>query len=121
MPSMRATPGLRLVLVLALLPLAALPWLGQRFVETVAGVARDVQLDNLQVSTRGLAATLPERIDLLDPADGIGLPAGVHVVGGNQVGAGALDPAIHQHQRDPRLDQRRTPDCGRQSSSRSIR
>ena len=35
MARLRRTPGLRLVLLLALLPLAALPWLGQRFVETV--------------------------------------------------------------------------------------
>ena len=80
MARLRRTPGLRLVLLLALLPLAALPWLGQRFVETVAGVARDVQLDNLQVAARGLAATLQDRLDLLDPADGLGLPAGVEAI-----------------------------------------
>lgn len=76
----RRTPGLRLALLLALLPLAALPWLGQRFVETVAGVARDVQLDNLQVTARGLAASLQDRIDLLNPADGLGLPAGIEAM-----------------------------------------
>ena len=72
MRRVRGTPGLRLVLLFALLPLAALPWLGQRFVETIAGVARDVQLDNLQVTARGLAASLQDRIDLLSPADGLG-------------------------------------------------
>lgn len=80
MRGLNRTPGLRLVLLLALLPLAALPWLGQRFVATVAGMARDVQLDNLQLAARGLAASLQDRIDLLDPADGLGLPAGVEAV-----------------------------------------
>ena len=85
MARLRRTPGLRLVLLLALLPLAALPWLGQRFVETVAGVARDVQLDNLQVAARGLAATLQDRLDLLDPVDGLGLPAGVEALSSTPV------------------------------------
>ena len=82
---LRGTPGLRLALLLALLPLAALPWLGQRFVETIAGVARDVQLDNLQVTARGLAASLQDRIDLLNPGDGLGLPAGVEAMASTPV------------------------------------
>jgi hypothetical protein len=85
-PRSRRRPGLRVVLLLALLPLAALPWLGMRFVETVAGLARDVQLDNLQVAARGLAASLDDRIDLFDPGDGIRLPAGVESVAVTAVG-----------------------------------
>lgn len=78
-------PGLRLVLLLALLPLATLPWLGMRFVETVAGLARDVQLDNLEAAARGVAASLDGRSDLFDPADGLRLPPGVAAVAATPV------------------------------------
>ncbi|MGE0313968.1 MAG: ATP-binding protein [Lautropia sp.] len=74
-------PGLRLTLLASLLPLLALPWIGLRFVESFAVLARDAQLENLQAAARGLAASLHERSELFGGVDGdLVLPRGVEAV-----------------------------------------
>ncbi|HVL56132.1 MAG TPA: hypothetical protein VM491_06485, partial [Burkholderiaceae bacterium] len=50
--------GLRLTLLVALLPLALLPWIGLRFVEQMAQLARDERAESLAAAARGVAATL---------------------------------------------------------------
>ena len=61
--------GLRFTLLVALLPLLALPWIGLRFVERMAELTRDSQWETQQAAARSLAASLHESI------------AGMHVVG----------------------------------------
>jgi hypothetical protein len=56
--------GLRTSLLLVLLPLLTLPWLGLRFVERMAEVARDERLENQASAARGLASALHERAEL---------------------------------------------------------
>lgn len=74
-------PGLRLTLLATLLPLLALPWIGLRFVESFAVLARDSQLENLQTAARGLAASLHERAELFgEPREGAVLPRGVEAI-----------------------------------------
>ncbi|MEZ5727098.1 MAG: ATP-binding protein [Burkholderiaceae bacterium] len=75
---MRARVGLRVVLVLAIAPMLLLPWIGLRFVEEMAGIARDERLDTLTAASRSLAVVLHERAELFDsnaaPGDGQGRP-----------------------------------------------
>lgn len=56
--------GLRLMLLVALLPLLGLPWIGLRFVDEMAELARDERLENLVVAARNLATSLHERPEL---------------------------------------------------------
>ena len=56
--------GLRTSLLLVLLPLLALPWLGLRFVERMAEVARDERIENQASAARALASALHERAEL---------------------------------------------------------
>ena len=73
--------GLRFSLLIALLPLLALPWIGLRFVERMAELARDAQWETQQAAARSLAASLHERHELFglgdDPAQ---IPRGVQPV-----------------------------------------
>src|SRR5690606_33128720 len=62
--------GLRLMLLVALLPLLGLPWIGLRFVEQMAELARDERLENLVVAARNLATSLHERPELFAAASG---------------------------------------------------
>lgn len=52
------------MLSIALLPLLGLPWVGLRFVEQMAELAREERLENLVVAGRNLAASLHERPEL---------------------------------------------------------
>ena len=61
--------GLRVTLLVALLPLLALPWAGLRFVERMAESTRDAQWDTQQAAARGLAASLHERHELFGLGD----------------------------------------------------
>ncbi len=73
--------GLRWTLLVALLPLATLPWIGLRFVERMTELARDERLDGLAATARTLAAALHERRDLfLAGDDAAPLPPGVEAV-----------------------------------------
>src|SRR5690606_9709713 len=56
--------GLRFMLLVALLPLLGLPWIGLRFVDEMAELARDERLENLVVAARNLATSLHERPEL---------------------------------------------------------
>ena len=73
--------GLRFTLLVALLPLLALPWIGLRFVERMAELTRDSQWETQQAAARSLAASLHERHELFglgdDPAQ---IPRGVQPV-----------------------------------------
>ncbi len=60
--------GLRSSLLLVLLPLLALPWLGLRFVERMAEVARDERIENQASAARALASALHERAELFRDA-----------------------------------------------------
>jgi len=62
--------GLRLMLLVALLPLLGLPWIGLRFVEQMAELARNERLENLVVAARNLATSLHERPELFAAASG---------------------------------------------------
>src|SRR5690606_24865478 len=62
--------GLRLMLLVALLPLLGLPFIGLRFVEQMAELARDERLENLVVAARNLATSLHERPELFAAAAG---------------------------------------------------
>ena len=66
----RPRVGLRLMLLVALLPLLGLPWIGLRFVEQMAELARDERLENLVVAARNLATSLHERPELFAAASG---------------------------------------------------
>ncbi|MGE3927618.1 MAG: hypothetical protein AB7G13_32215 [Lautropia sp.] len=68
--------GLRLLLLVALLPLVALPWIGLRFVERIAELARDAQWETQQTAARSLAASLHERRELFGGDTGR-IPRGV--------------------------------------------
>ena len=72
---------MRFTLLIALLPLLALPWIGLRFVERMAELARDSQWETQQAAARSLAASLHERYELFglgDPATW--LPRGIERV-----------------------------------------
>ncbi len=60
--------GLRTSLLLVLLPLLSLPWLGLRFVERMAEVARDERIENQASAARALASALHERAELFRDA-----------------------------------------------------
>lgn len=60
--------GLRLMLLIALLPLLGLPWIGLHFVEQMALLARNERLENLVVAARNLATSLHERPELFPAA-----------------------------------------------------
>ncbi len=62
--------GLRLMLLVALLPLLGLPWIGLRFVDEMAELARDERLENLVVAARNLATSLHERPELFAATSG---------------------------------------------------
>lgn len=80
-PCRRPRIGLRLLLSFALLPLLALPWIGLRFVERMAELARDAQWETQQTAARSLAASLHERPDLFHRADELSrLPRGIEPV-----------------------------------------
>ena len=71
------TVGLRWTLLLSLLPLLTLPWIGLRFVDRMAELARDERLENQAGAARALAASLHERADLFETRrDADRLPAG---------------------------------------------
>ncbi|MFT4099480.1 MAG: ATP-binding protein [Burkholderiaceae bacterium] len=73
--------GLRWTLLLALLPLLTLPWIGLRFVERMAELARDERLENQATSARALAASLHERRELFETgAEPARLPAGAQTL-----------------------------------------
>lgn len=74
--------GLRSSLLIVLLPLLSLPWLGLRFVERMAEVARDERLENQSFAARSLAAVLHERPELFrdSPVRSAPLPAGTQPV-----------------------------------------
>ncbi len=73
--------GLRWTLLLALLPLLTLPWIGLRFVERMAELARDERLENQAASARALAASLHERRELFEiGAEPVRLPAGAQTL-----------------------------------------
>lgn len=58
------------MLLIALLPLLGLPWIGLRFVEQMAELARNERLENLVVAARNLATSLHERPELFAAASG---------------------------------------------------
>ena len=72
--------GLRITLLVALLPLLALPWIGLRFVERMAELTRDVQADTQQAAARSLAASLHERHELFGQGDPAQLPRGIQLL-----------------------------------------
>jgi hypothetical protein len=72
--------GLRFTLLVALLPLLALPWIGLRFVERMAEMTRDAQVETQQAAVRGLAASLHERHELFGLGDPTQLPAGMQAI-----------------------------------------
>jgi two-component system sensor histidine kinase ChvG len=80
--------GLRWTLLVALLPLLTLPWIGLRFVERMAELARDERIENQAAAARALAAALHERRDLL----GDELTGGDAGIGGRTPTAGARPP-----------------------------
>jgi signal transduction histidine kinase len=71
--------GLRFTLLVALLPLLALPWIGLRFVERMAEMTRDVQAETQQAAARSLAASLHERHELFGIGDPAQLPRGIQL------------------------------------------
>ena len=71
--------GLRFTLLIALLPLLALPWIGLRFVERMAEMTRDVQAETQQSAARSLAAALHERHELFGRGDPAQLPLGIQL------------------------------------------
>lgn len=68
---MRWRLGLRSTLLVSLLPLLTLPWIGLRFVDRMAELARDERMENQASAARALAAALHERRDLFEAAPGI--------------------------------------------------
>ena len=68
---MRWRLGLRWTLLVSLLPLLTLPWIGLRFVERMAELARDERMENQASAARALAAALHERRDLFEAAPGV--------------------------------------------------
>lgn len=71
--------GLRITLLVALLPLLALPWIGLRFVERMAEMTRDVEAETQQAAARSLAASLHERHELFGHGDPAQLPRGIQL------------------------------------------
>src|SRR5690606_22838504 len=71
--------GLRFTLLVALLPLLALPWIGLRFVERMAELTRDIQAETQQAAARSLAASLHERHELFGMGDPAQLPRGIQL------------------------------------------
>ena len=88
--------GLRWTLLLALLPLITLPWIGLRFVERMAELARNERLENQTTAARALAASLHERRELFELGPGAPrLPAGAQALAVERVAAG--EPVLWAH------------------------
>ncbi len=103
--------GLRWTLLVALLPLLTLPWIGLRFVERMAELARDERLDGLAATASTLAAALHERRDLFDPAlTAERLPAGADPWPLELVAAVSLDGRADEWIDVPRRRLRVTPE-----------
>ncbi len=90
--------GLRSSLLLVLLPLLSLPWLGLRFVERMAEVARDERIENQASAARALASALHERAELFRdaPQKAAPLPADAQPVQVNLLSSVVVDGRIDE-------------------------